>query len=88
MRECYDYSKLRGKIKEVFGRQEDFAFAMSLSPTSLSSKLNNKVEFSQDEMNRACIILHIPVEFIHLYFFDKKLKIFNKWIKKVFDKYR
>ena len=64
MRECYDYSKLRGKIKEVFGRQEDFAFAMSLSPTSLSSKLNNKVEFSQEDMNMSCIIIQIQFEII------------------------
>ncbi len=70
----YDYSKLRGKIKEIFGRQEDFALDMLLSPVSLSAKLNNKVEFTQAEMNRACKLLGIPVEFIHLYFFSKKVK--------------
>lgn len=37
----FDYSKLKGKIKEVFGTQSAFAKAMGLSGVSLSSKLNN-----------------------------------------------
>ena len=33
----FDYSKLKGKIKEVFGTQSAFAKAMGLSGVSLSS---------------------------------------------------
>lgn len=72
----FDYSKLRGKIKEVFGRQEDFAAALLLSNVSLSAKLNNKVPFTQLEINKACEVLKIPLEFIPVYFFTEKVKSF------------
>lgn len=70
----YDYSKLRGKIKELFGRQEDFAVAMKMSTVALSAKLNNKVQFTQDEINKACNLLSISLEFIPIYFFTEKVK--------------
>ncbi len=69
-----DYSKLKGKIKEVFGTQSAFAKAMGLSGVSLSSKLNNITHFTQVEINRACELLSIPVEFIPVYFFTEKVK--------------
>ena len=70
----FDYSKLKGKIKEVFGTQSAFAKAMGLSSVSLSSKLNNITHFTQVEINRACELLSIPVEFIPVYFFTEKVK--------------
>ena len=70
----FDYSKLRGKIKEVFGTQSAFAKAMGLSGVSLSSKLNNITHFTQVEINRACELLSIPVEFIPVYFFTEKVE--------------
>ncbi len=70
----YDYSKLRGKIKELFGRQEDFAAAMKMSTVALSAKLNNKVQFTQDEINKACNLLSISFDFIPIYFFTEKVK--------------
>jgi transcriptional regulator with XRE-family HTH domain len=71
---AFDYSKLRGKIKEVFGTQAEFAHAMGLSSVSLSAKLNNTTMFTQAEINRACELLHIPLEFIPVYFFTEKVK--------------
>lgn len=73
-KEMFDYSKLKGKIKEVFGTQSSFAKAMGLSSVSLSSKLNNATNFTQIEINRACELLSIPVEFIPVYFFTEKVK--------------
>lgn len=70
----FDYSKLRGKIIEVYGTIEKFAIAMNLSKTSLSGKLNNRVGFTQAEISKACILLKIPLEFIPVYFFTKKVK--------------
>lgn len=70
----FDYSKLRGKIKEVFGTEGNFAKAMVLSSTALSQKLNNIVPFTQLEINRACDLLGIPLEFIPVYFFTEKVK--------------
>lgn len=66
---AYDYSKLRGKIREVYGTQEAFACAMDMSPATLSKKLNNVTDWSRAEIDRACELLHIPLEEVPLYFF-------------------
>jgi transcriptional regulator with XRE-family HTH domain len=70
----FEYSKLRGKIKEVFGTQSAFAEAMGMSSTSLSAKLNNNVEFSQKEIDRAVNLLKIEKEEIPAYFFTLKVQ--------------
>ena len=72
----FDYSKLKGKIKEVFGTQSAFAKAMGLSGVSLSSKLNNLTGFTQSEINKACELRGISFEFINVYFFREKVKSF------------
>jgi hypothetical protein len=69
----YNYSKLNGKIKEVFGTQSAFAKAMEMGQTSLSLKLNNKAEWSQDEMERAMDLLSIPRQSVRTYFFTHKV---------------
>lgn len=66
------YAALRGKIREVFGRQEDFAVEMDMNPTTLSNKLNNITPWKREEIVKACELLGIPIEEVHLYFFDKK----------------
>lgn len=68
----FDYSKLKGKIKEVFDTQGNFAKAMNLSIPSISDKLNNKVQFTQTEIIVACDLLGIPYEEMNLYFFCTK----------------
>lgn len=70
----FDYSELRGKIREVFGTQEKFAKAMNISSVALSQKLNNVVSFTQPEMNKACELLGISLEFIPVIFFKDKVK--------------
>lgn len=71
---AFDYSKLRGKIREVFGTQKAFSEALGISSTSLSAKLNNRVEFSQDEINHSCTLLEIDKAHIPTYFFAVKVK--------------
>lgn len=63
------YSKLRGKIKEFFGINERFAKAMGFDLSSLSAKLNNKSPWKREEIEKACELLHIPIEDVWLYFF-------------------
>ena len=46
VKKVFDYSKLRGKIKEVFGTQAKFAKAMGMSTVTLSAKLNGTVPVS------------------------------------------
>lgn len=77
VKKVFDYSKLRGKIKEVFGTQAKFAKAMGMSTVTLSAKLNGTVQFTAPEMNKACEVLGVSVEFIPLYFLLKKLRLLN-----------
>ena len=63
------YSKLRGKIREVYSNNKDFAEAMSMNLSSLSAKLNNKSPWKREEIEKACELLQIPIEEVYLYFF-------------------
>lgn len=55
----YTYSKLKGKIKEVYGTQGSFAKALGLSENSLSNKLNGKIGLSQEDIELWSELLHI-----------------------------
>ena len=66
---AWDYSKLRGKIKEICGTQDVFALKLGIGRVSLSQRLNNQLEFSQEEIFKACDILSIKSEDISSYFF-------------------
>ena len=68
---CANYSKLRGKIKEVFGSQDAFASAIGMDRSTLSLKLNGKSDWTRQEIEDACVLLHIPVVEVHAYFFTK-----------------
>ena len=70
---AYDYRKLRGKIKEVCGTQDVFSEKLGIGRVSLSKRLNNQQEFSQDEILAACDILSIDREEIPTYFFTLKV---------------
>jgi plasmid maintenance system antidote protein VapI len=69
----FNYSKLRGRIREVFGTQDRFAEAMGRSNTSISQKLNNKSEWTQKEINRAVEVLGIDDVDVSAYFFAQKV---------------
>lgn len=69
----YDYSKLKGRIRECFVTQSEFAQKLKISDTSLSNKLNNKTVFDQDEIQESIKIFNLsPMETIE-YFFTKKV---------------
>lgn len=63
------YSKLRGKIKEKFGRQDLFAEAMEMHNSTLSAKLTKRSDWTRTEMEKACILLGISYDEIPSYFF-------------------
>lgn len=67
-----DYSKLRGRIREVFGTQAAFAEALYLSACAVSQKLNGKSEWTTDEIRKACEVLGIIPEELPQYFFCPK----------------
>ena len=64
-----DYSKLYGKIREVYGTQDAFSDAMQMSRSALSLRLTGKVEWKTSEIIKACDLLGIPLKEAHLYFF-------------------
>lgn len=70
----FDYSKLRGKIKEVFGTQDRFASALGIGHVSLSQRLNNNLDFSSTEIFASCKLLNISAEAIPQYFFTPKVQ--------------
>jgi len=68
----YNYSKLRGKIKEKFGTEQKFAMELGISTVSLSKRLNNQLYFDVPEVHRACDLLQIQIEEVSSYFFYSK----------------
>ena len=71
----YNFDKLKGKIKEMYGTQNDFAAAIEMAPNTLSAKLNNQFEFSSNEISKAIELLEInSVEEAWNLFFTKKVE--------------
>ena len=70
----FNYNKLRGKIKEVYGTQDNFAEALGIGRVSLSQRLNNSVDFSNLEIFSACRLLGISQLEIAEYFFNPKVQ--------------
>lgn len=75
---AFDFSKLRGRIKEKFGSEKAFAYAMGMTPGRLSARLNGKKHFGGDEIVLACQLLDIPNEEIGAYFFQPKFDKSNR----------
>lgn len=70
----YDYSELRGLIKAKCGTQNKFAEKLGIGRVSLSQRLNNQLEFTQGEMNKACDILEKERDAIPYLFFTVKVQ--------------
>lgn len=70
----YDYSKLKGRIIEVYETQGNFANAMGKTQETLSKKLNNIRRFDQNEITLAVQLLNISPEDINSYFFKQKVQ--------------
>lgn len=71
MRSIYDYSKLRGLIREKFGTIANFADCVGISTTTLSKKLNNITTFTQPEIEKSIKLLDIPKNEVTNIFFKK-----------------
>lgn len=70
----FDYSKLKGRIREKYGNQEDFANAIGLTPTTISFKINGKAKWRQDEIVKAAKLLEISKDEIVDYFFNYEVQ--------------
>ena len=60
MKILFDYSKLRGLIKEKYGSEKRFADHLSFSSVTLNRRLNNHAFFDQNEIMEVCHLLDIP----------------------------
>lgn len=70
----YNYSKLKGRIVEYYGKQQSFAVAMGWSERTCSLKLSNQVFWKQPEISKASILLNIDKNDLQLYFFDDNVQ--------------
>lgn len=70
----YDYSKLRGRIKEKYGNEVNFAENIGLKSNTLNNKLNSVSPIFISEMDVMIEKLNIPYDQIHSYFFTKKVE--------------
>lgn len=71
----FDYDKLRGKIKEIKKSETKFALEVDMSPQTLSSKLNQKTDFTSIEIHKISKALGIQQMEIAKYFFEEKLEL-------------
>ena len=70
----FDYSKLNGRITEIFNSKKKFSKAMKLSERSISLKLNNQRYWKNNEITTACNLLLIPDNQIGDYFFKPEVQ--------------
>ena len=67
-----DFSKLRGRIKEIYGTESSFSRAMGMNRCTISAKLNHQSEWTRADIEKACTLLNIPLGDVESYFFCRK----------------
>lgn len=65
----FNYSKLRGRIRECNLTQEQLANAIKINKGTLSAKLNGQFAFTITEMLSIGAALNIPKNELYNYFF-------------------
>lgn len=65
----FNYSKLRGRIRECGLTQEQLAEAIGVHKGTLSAKLNGRFAFTTSEMLSLGAALNIPKNELGYYFF-------------------
>lgn len=69
----YDYSKLRGLIREKMKTEGAFAKAIGRSHNFVSQVFNGEANFYQQDIENIVSVLDIDPNDIGLYFFTKKV---------------
>lgn len=65
----FDFSKLKGLIREKNLTQEEMAKKIDVAYSTFNLKINGNAYFSQDEIYKISNLLKIPKEKIYDYFF-------------------
>ena len=66
----FKYDKLKGRIKEKYRTQENFAKAIGKTQTTTSFKINGKRLWNQEEIIKAIELLDLSKDDIVKYFFN------------------
>lgn len=69
----YDYSKLRGRIKEKLGTEKKFAYKIGRTPNYVSKVFRNSTYLSQEDIAIGAEVLGIPTVEIGVYFFTPEV---------------
>ena len=69
----FNYSKLRGKIVEVYGSIAEFSDHSKMSRATIFSRFRGESNWRQDEIIEACNLLGIAQNEIATYFFDEQV---------------
>lgn len=69
----FDYSKIKGKIRELGLTQSEYAKYIGITEQTLNLRFKNKRPFTQPEIAKTMQLFDEPVNNIHLYFFTKKV---------------
>lgn len=67
----HDFSMLRGRIIEKYGKYYAFADALGISAHTLSERLNNQRPWYYEDISKAIDLLEIPVADVGAYFFTR-----------------
>ena len=70
----YNYSKLKGKIRELEMTLNEYAEYIGVTGQTLNKRFKNQRPFTQPEIAKTMQLFDEPVNNIHLYFFTKKLR--------------
>lgn len=80
---AFDYSKLRGKIRERYKTEGAFAKALGMGKVAFSQRVNNQTDFSPKEILKSCDLLGINRKCIAEYFFKEKVQKDEQKVKEV-----
>ena len=75
---AFNYSKLSGKIVEVFGTRYNFAKAMNWSERTLSLKMSSIRTWKQPDICKAIKLLNLTEDDIPTYFFTLEVQNFEQ----------
>lgn len=70
----YDYSKLKGRLREKDLTYKSLASILNISKTSVSERMNNNAQFTQEQIDKTIIAIDIPNDQIDDYFFTHKVQ--------------
>ncbi len=74
MRYEFDYSRLKGRIKEKYNSQSNFVKDLKMSEQVFSKRINNQVQFDSSEIKKMAELLEISDDEISEYFFKEKVE--------------